>query len=293
MWKIACCLLLVASVLSSAEDKPLRVEPEAARQNLIKKVEPTVPPLAKAAGLGGTVTADIVIDPSGKVSSVKLISGHPMLAPAFIDAVRKWEYTPFVKDGRRVSVVTEVEWTVASPKYSQSQEKALKDYYPTFDSCYQLVRQGKDGDAEKKCLQAVTLADQLPENRVLERSSAQTFLGHSLFHQHRFAEAIPVYEKALEIRKHYEHSDRDADFAEDNANLGRAYFVSGQLDKADSLYSQAVTIFKAAIENRPDMKQNYSARLKRVLVEYSKLKTARGQQEEATKLEEEATQIKQ
>lgn len=188
MWKVSFCLLVAAAAISVAQDKPEHVEPDIASHNLTKRVDPAIPPLAKAAGIGGTVIADITIDPAGKVSSVALVSGHPMLAPAFIDAVKKWEYTPFVKNGAPVAVITRMEWTVASPKYSQQQEKALHDYYPEFRTCYQMVRQGNDTEAEQKCREAVTLSDQLPDNRVLERSESRVFLGHALYGQHKFLE---------------------------------------------------------------------------------------------------------
>ena len=67
------------------------------------------------------------------------------------------------------------------------------------------------------------------------------------------------------------NSGSDADFASENANLARAYAALGQLDEADDFYSNAVTIFEAAIVSLPDMKQNYVARLKQILLEYSKL----------------------
>jgi tetratricopeptide (TPR) repeat protein len=288
------CLVLVALALASAEDKPLRVEPEVANQNLTRKIEPAVPPLAKLAQVGGTVVADIFIDQSGKVSGVTLISGHPMLAPAFIEALKKWEYKPFLKDGQPVAVVTRADWTVGTPTYSPAQQKALKDYYPTFQSCYRFIKQwdtSRADTAETTCREAVALADQLPNNRVLERSDARTFLAHSLYRQRKLDGAIPLYEKALEIREGYEHSETDADFADENANLARAYFAAGQPEKADPVYSRAVTIFKAAILSLPAMKDNYSARLRQTLLEYSKLKTARGQQDEAARLKTEADQI--
>jgi protein TonB len=291
MWKLAFCLLLFVAAIGAAEDKPERVEPDVATRNLTKKVEPTVPPLAKAVGVGGTVVADIIIDPAGKVISVTIISGHPMLAPAFIETVKQWQYTPFLKSGHPVSVMTRVEWNVASPKYSPSQEKAVNEYYPAFQSCYDLLMQGKDKDAEQKCRETLTLADQLPENRILERSDARVFLGHALFRQRRFSESIPLYEKAVEIRRPYEHSDRDADFASENTSLARAYAAVGRLSESDASYSQAVTIFKAAIVNLPDMKDNYTARLKSTLLEYSKLKAAIGQNQEASRLEKEAGQL--
>jgi TonB family protein len=291
MWKVTFCLLVAVAAIPVDQDRPERIEPDVASHNLTRKVEPAVPPLAKAAGIGGTVVADITIDSSGKVTSVALISGHPMLAPAFIEAVKKWEYTPFLKDGHPMSVITRVEWNVVSPKYSPSQEKALKDYYPTFQACYQLVRQSKDAEAEKKCGETVALSDQLPNNRVLERSDSRVFLGHALYSQHKFLESIPLYEKAVEIRKPYEKSDSDADFASENASLARAYAAVGRLLEADTYYSQAVTIYRAAIVNLPEMKSNYTARLKSTLLEYAKLKGALGQNEEASRLEAEAAEL--
>jgi TonB family protein len=280
-------LLLISTCLLAA-DSPKRIEPQVAEQNLTKKVDPTVPPLAKAVEIGGTVLLEITITPQGKVGSVKVLSGHPMLAPAFVDAVRKGEYKPFVQDGQAISVVTTVEWNVPSPTRTNAEQKALKDYYPTFQTCYQMVRQGKNSDAEKECSEAVTLSDGLPAGRLIERSSSRTFLAHALMAERKPDEAIPLYQKALEIRKGVEHSERDADFASEYANLARAYFITGQLDKADALYQQAVTIFEAAIVDLPDMRDNYTSRLKSTLLEYAKLKSARGDVDAANALDQRA-----
>lgn len=291
MFKAAACVLIAFSIFSTAQDKPERIEPDVANRNLTKKVDPTVPPLAKAAGIGGSVVVDIVIDASGKVTSVTLVSGHPMLAPAFVDAVKKWEYAPFLKDGKPSAVMTRVEWKVDSPNYTKSQEKALQEYYPAFRSCYGLLRQAKDAEAEPKCRDALALSDQLPENRVLERSSAREFVGHVLYRQHKFAESVPLYEKAVEIRGATQHSDSDADFADDNASLARAYAAVGKLSESDTYYSRAVAIFKAAIADLPSMKDNYTARLKRTLLEYATVKKAIGQAAESARLEEEAEHL--
>jgi len=284
-------LLPVLAMLAWAGSEPLRIEPAAASENLLSRVEPTVPPLAKAAQIGGTVILDITISPEGEVSSVKVLSGHPMLAPAFVEAVKKWKYKPFLRDGQAVPVVARVEWSVAPPKFSPSEEAALKDYYPAFDSCYKLLRERKPAEAEKKCSDAVKLSDDLPPSRDLERSSARTFLAHSLFQQHRVEEAIPLYEKAIELSAHHERSETDADFADEHANLARAYFVAGQLDKADPLYARAVTTLKAAIVALPVARDNYTSRLKSTLLEYAKLKTARGDAGGAVELEREAAAL--
>jgi TonB family protein len=287
MLKRLIVLLLMASIALAA-DSPKRIEQKTADQNLINKVEPTVPPLAKTLEIGGTVALDIIISPEGKVSSVTVLSGHPMLTPAFVDAVKKWEYKPFIQDGHAIAVVTKVEWSVPSASRTNTEQKALKDYYPAFQTCYQMVHDGKNSDAEKKCSEAVALSDELPANRIIERSSSRTFLAHALIAEHRPDEAIPLYQKALEIRKGVEHSERDADFASEHANLARAYFIVGQLDKADVLYQQSVTIFEAAIVALPSMKDNYTSRLRSTLLEYAKLKDARGEADSAKALEQEA-----
>jgi hypothetical protein len=95
----------------------------------------------------------------------------------------------------------------------------------------------------------------------------------------------------VEIRRNYEHSDRDADFASENASLARAYAAVGNLSQSDTYYSRAVTIYKAAIANLPEMKSNYTARLKNTLMEYAKLKAGLGQKDEASRLEAEAAQL--
>lgn len=285
-------IILVLMTSFAFADSAKRVEQKVADQNLTNKVEPTVPPLAKTLGMGGTVALEITISPEGKVISVTVLSGHPMLAPAFVDAVKKWEYRPFIQDGQPTAVVTKVEWSVPSPSRTNTEQKALKDYYPAFQTCYQVVHDGKNSDAEKKCSEAVALSDELPANRIIERSSSRTFLAHALIAERKPDEAIPLYQEALEIRKGVEHSESDADYASEHANLARAYFLVGELDKADLLYQQSVTIFEAAIVALPTMKDNYTARLRSTLLEYAKLKNARGEVDNAKALEQKAAGLK-
>ena len=233
------------------------------------------------------MSAEITISPDGKVDSVKVLSGPPMLTSAFVDAVKKWQYRPFVEGGKAAFVVTTVEWNVPSPTRTNTEQKALRDYYPTFQTCYQMVRDG-NSDAEARCSEAVALSDELPASRLIERSSSRTYLGHALMAERKPDEAIPLYQKALEIRREVEHSERDADFAGEHANLARACFIVGQLEKADTLYQQAVTIYEAAIVALPEMRDEYTSQLKRTLLEYAKLKRARDDEESAKTLEQKA-----
>jgi len=67
------------------------------------------PPLARTAHVQGIVLLKARIDKDGYVESVDLLHGHPLLVPAAIDAVKKWRYKSFVKNGKPVSVETEIE----------------------------------------------------------------------------------------------------------------------------------------------------------------------------------------
>ena len=75
---------------------------------LIKKVTPNYPQLAKQARIQGTVVLQAEISKEGTIQNLQLISGHPMLAPAAIEAVRQWRYKPYLLNGEPVAVETQV-----------------------------------------------------------------------------------------------------------------------------------------------------------------------------------------
>jgi len=56
------------------------------------RVEPMYPQLAKRMNLAGVVRVEVRVAPNGSVKSAKLIGGHPVLATAALDAVKKWRY---------------------------------------------------------------------------------------------------------------------------------------------------------------------------------------------------------
>jgi protein TonB len=76
---------------------------------LVRKVNPTYPPLARQARIQGQVVLRAVISKDGSIENLTLVSGHPMLAPAAIDAVKQWKYKPYLLNGEPVEVDTEVQ----------------------------------------------------------------------------------------------------------------------------------------------------------------------------------------
>jgi len=104
---LICCVSIARS--QEAPPERVRVGEDAMRAVLVKKVAPIYPPLARQARIQGTVILRIVIDKSGNVFSVQLVSGHPMLSPAAMEAVRQWKYEPYLVNGEPVEVETNVQ----------------------------------------------------------------------------------------------------------------------------------------------------------------------------------------
>jgi protein TonB len=48
------------------------------------------------------------ISKEGSITNLHLISGHPMLAPAAIEAVKQWKYKPYILNGEPVEVETQI-----------------------------------------------------------------------------------------------------------------------------------------------------------------------------------------
>jgi protein TonB len=75
---------------------------------LIHKVEPAYPPIAKTARIQGQVVLNAIISGAGDIENITLISGHPTLVPAAIEAVRQWHYHPYLLNGEPVEVETTI-----------------------------------------------------------------------------------------------------------------------------------------------------------------------------------------
>lgn len=58
------------------------------------KVQPVYPDLARKMNLTGTVKVEVVVATNGSVKDAKVIGGHPVLASAALDAVKKWKFEP-------------------------------------------------------------------------------------------------------------------------------------------------------------------------------------------------------
>ena len=91
-----------------ATPQRVRVSQGVSQGLLVRKVQPNYPPLARQARIQGSVLLQAEISKDGSIENLRLISGHPMLAPAAIEAVKQWKYKPYFLNGEPVEVETQI-----------------------------------------------------------------------------------------------------------------------------------------------------------------------------------------
>ena len=104
-------LIAVAPTLEvkPVEKPPLRVISEMQAAKLVKRVVPAYPLPAKLTHVSGTVHLIGVIAKDGTIQRLELVSGHPLLAKAALDAVRQWVYRPTLLNGEAVEVIAPID----------------------------------------------------------------------------------------------------------------------------------------------------------------------------------------
>jgi protein TonB len=96
------------AVPKAATPQRVRVSQGVSQGLLIHQVKPSYPPLARQARIQGTVVLQAVIGKDGTIQNLKVVSGHPMLAPAALEAVKQWKYKPYFLNGEPVEVDTTI-----------------------------------------------------------------------------------------------------------------------------------------------------------------------------------------
>lgn len=87
----------------------IRVGGNVQAMKLVSQPKPAYPAEAKSARIQGVVQLLAIIAKDGTVENLTVISGHPLLAAAAIDAVRQWVYQPTTLNGEPIGVETEID----------------------------------------------------------------------------------------------------------------------------------------------------------------------------------------
>ncbi|HEU0122682.1 MAG TPA: energy transducer TonB [Bryobacteraceae bacterium] len=89
--------------------KPLRVGGAVQEANIINRVLPAYPVLAKQARISGVVKLEGVIAKDGTVQNLRVLSGHPLLVGAALSAVKQWRYRPTMLNDVPVEVIAPID----------------------------------------------------------------------------------------------------------------------------------------------------------------------------------------
>ncbi len=98
---------LAAPVIAAPER--IRVSPAVSRGLVVKRVNPAYPQAARRGRIEGNVVLHAIVGRAGDISAVDLVCGHPLLAPAAIEAVKQWKFKPYLFHGKPVEVDTQIQ----------------------------------------------------------------------------------------------------------------------------------------------------------------------------------------
>ncbi len=76
--------------------------------NLIRRVQPEYPPIARSARIQGQVVLAAVISKEGTIENLRALAGHPMLVHAALEAASQWRYRPYILNNEPVEVETQI-----------------------------------------------------------------------------------------------------------------------------------------------------------------------------------------
>jgi periplasmic protein TonB len=76
--------------------------------NLIRRIAPAYPPVARSARIQGSVVVSALISKAGTIENLQVLSGHPMLVASAIEAIRQWRYRPSILNSEPIEVETQI-----------------------------------------------------------------------------------------------------------------------------------------------------------------------------------------
>jgi TonB family protein len=218
---LALLAILAASnpVGQQAAERVVEFAASDAAAHVIKRAEPIYPPSALAAGVEGVVRLRTIVATDGTVRTATLVSGSRLLAPAAIDAVKQWRYTPFSVDGHPVAASFDVEVSFVLPRREgrdpEADSLASAAFHGQWEECQRLLGARRLPEAAAPCLALPELAEKLPPDRQIERAHAHEAVGMLHFSRAAYAESLAAFQRALAVRQSVSRPD--------DADLGMAY----------------------------------------------------------------------
>lgn len=232
------CLGLTAFAQETQREEPqppkiIRKSGGVLQGSATRRVEPTYPPLAKAALVSGSVVVEVTIDEEGAVISTRAISGHPLLKDAAVAAARGWRFSQTKLQEVPVKVIGTITFNFNLDGSSEiekwSQQLAVNPDSPELH--FKLGMAYSRDDQAEKAIDEYNEALRLKP----DYADAHLWLGRAHKGQSHYDLAIEAFKHALSLKP--------ADAEELHMEMARSYL---RLDRLD------VDAAKRALSTRPD-----------------------------------------
>jgi TonB family protein len=266
-------------------------------QHVDHRVPPVYPPIAKAARVQGTVDFVVKIGVTGKIESMKVVSGPPMLQQAAMDALKQWTYHTFEKDGVPVpaSGTVSIEFSLGKDGPTPEEERISQQYFPLFDHCNKAISAGIDrAAAEMVCNKAAETAMKFaPDVRYIEKRSAFVYAATASANNRDLTSALAWAVKAVEVVKlgHDDDSGNNAVYS----TKGTIEGMMGDLAASDQDLTIAEDFERKGIAHMevdsPGITENYKHVLARDLRFHAQVLQKLDRPDEAQKKLDEAAKL--
>lgn len=244
-------LFLFTGLIASQETpRIVRMSAGVAETKLVKKVEPVWPQLEKL-NIQGTVVLYVRLSTEGKVEFIKVISGHPMLVQAAMDAVKQWEYRPTLLNGQPAKVETTVvvPFSLLTPEQRAKFEAAAAQYHQEEEKCGELVAKRAYSAAENACAGLPELSEKLDPGLNEERVRAFRDVGVAYFADSKFQDALTAFQRELEAAK-TKLPPTSVYTARAYADVAHGLQSTSHHEEAAVNYVQAVAILEPVLRGR-------------------------------------------
>lgn len=306
-------------LVSAHGQEVVQVTAKQIQEHTDHRVFPRYPPEAKAAHVQGTVVLSLRIGTNGKIESMDVVSGPPMLRQAATDALKQWTFHPFDKDGvpaigtGRYNLIFTLgdqsnnesaggSHSIAAPgssgpvktvtvhilsdnAASGPDEKLKKEFASADDACKKGVLSQQFNDATvSACKNAAELAEKLQtDGNYVAKRSAFVYAATAYGDTKAFRDALPWANKAVQVVK-LGHDDNSGNSAAYSIR-GQVEAFLGDLDAADRDLTAAEDYGRKAIPVQGNRRRNLLAEDLRF---HAKVLQALGRAEEASKKLDEA-----
>ena len=274
-------LVLAAHAQAGSGATPIVVSPEEASEHLIRQIPPAYPNIARVAHVEGEVLLEATVSKEGMPGNLKLVSGPPMLVQASMEAVRQWQYEPFLRDQQPVEVIFKitVRFSLTSGEDPQS-----ANFSRWRDKCKALIAAGDYQAAGVVCITTVDMAEKLPQDNQSDRAEAYGYEAQALCLQKEFPASLDYSRRELEFAQKV--TDNDFQLGQAYYHTARAFEGIGDLKQARIHYERAAQALKRS--HKSTSKDVYEQTMQSFLRDYAVLLRQIGDTSSAERAERQA-----